>query len=167
MQEKITFVELHKKLTKMGFAAWKTITEKDIFSGNPYVYSNFVRFIFTHFASVTAELMKKHDWFVIESNDVALGKAFIRLLNNEFGFISPITPTQYAKRQFSHAKMHLCLALIKFLSKAGSKVTPPHHGVISKRETIPNRAFLIDIIECQEAELIRERRSALNRMPRF
>ncbi|CCW63478.1 unnamed protein product [Phytomonas sp. EM1] len=168
MQEKAIFIELHRKLTKMGFASWGTITEADVFSGSPLVYSTFIRFIFTHFASATAELMKKYHWFVIEGNDVALGRAFIRLLKDEFSFVSPITPLQYAKRQFSHAKMLLCLALIRFLSMSCSKGTTRCHTVTAKRGvTANNRRLLIEYVERTEAELIKERRSALNRMPRF
>lgn len=177
MDVRYKFQRLHAALTRLGFNSWHNMTEDEVLSGSPAVYSDFFRFILMSFPSVTAALLRKHSWLVIEGNDQALAHSVVRLLSEEYRCSLPLTIFQFPKRQFASQKMTLCLSLISSLSGDAKKLLRqrnpnetrapllPHNpnaerplALVDKPATVPESASSV--------QLVSERRQHINSAPR-
>lgn len=173
--EQVAFVQLHGALSRLGYCSWRSVTEDDVVAGSPILYAHFVRFIFMSFPSVTAGLMRRHKWFVIEGNDTALGSSVLRLLSEEYHCVIPLTAAQFAKRQFALQKMRLCVQLIRSLSAvpkrqhqccARGEESRASQTLSSTAVTPAGPRRTAESLDSVTIALIESRRRLLNRIPR-
>lgn len=154
------FVRLHGQLSRLGFSTWQHVTEHEIFSGCPRVYSLFLRFILSRYPHATCLLLEHYDWFIVEADDAALGGSVLRLLSCTSSTTRRLTAAQFEKRQFSYLKMQLCLDLIKLLASIDAKKLAEVRDNTHHR--VQQRSIAAVDITAIENGILDERRQQLN-----
>lgn len=112
-----SYVQLQKRLTRLGFDRWDVVRAADVVGGAVFPFAEFFRFIFLQAApAATKALMQRHAWFVVDlaaSGDASLCGNALRLLRTEFAHRPPITDEQFLRPgQFAGAKVAVTLELL-------------------------------------------------------
>nr|CCC92461.1 unnamed protein product [Trypanosoma congolense IL3000] len=115
---KRVFSILQQKLHAVGFDAWDTINEADVYSGHPHCYALFMRSMLCGFPDVAAALLRKYPWFCIEGGDEALASSVFRILFQEYGYKPKISTLQFRAKKFAHLKANICLDMFDLLKQS-------------------------------------------------
>lgn len=157
---------LYPKLCRLGFPYWSAVWEEDLYSGAPYLYTAFIRFILSAYPHALFLFAQKHSWFLLESSDVRLISVIIRLLAVEGPYKVVISLSQFEQRRFANVKATMCLELLRILQQNNSQKpqkfirTPPLHHL----PTLAYKHMNADLIEFRH--LVHTRALELNRLHR-
>lgn len=160
-----SFSLLHAKLSQLGFDDWDALSEGDVMTGNPHTYATFIRFLFHRFPVTTAALIRKHDWFVLELDDVNVGATTVRLLAAEAVQAPAISATQFGQCKYAAAKVAVCHALLHLLRSRSPAAPPRRVTDHRKRPAAPGPALADARVPVVKA-LVDRRRRELNALPR-
>lgn len=110
-------IALYSKLCRLGFPYWSAVSEKDLYSGAPYLFTDFIRFILNSYQGALLVLTQKYSWFLLELSDVRLISMIFRLLHEEGQYKVPITLSQFEQQRFANIKAKICIQLISILKQ--------------------------------------------------
>lgn len=161
------FCLLHAKLSKLGFDAWADVNEGDVMTGNPHTFACFLRFLYHRFPAATSALLQRYDWFLLETEDTALGATTVRLLSTTNPEIGVVSAAQFSQCKYAMVKINMCHALLRLLRSLTA--TPPPRLVSEAKAIASGEGNATSPLASRSADVqlrIKERRSALNSIPR-